>query len=236
MSKQNRDKGEFIKIEYNLLDLVEYNGVEVDAAMKVILSLAISYDRETKTYYESVPTIGKRIGRSDNPTRALLKKMEEAGMIRRETQTGSTSKISPTLDASLMVFIDDEAVKTPAQTSAEVVSPDVVPNKPVTETESDTPENNPANIEFFDSNGVVTEAFIKLTDANRYGDGTLKNFRYVYWLARQAQDERDGVPVRTKEQYMGEAQSWHVPPHLLPKGTSEPVHDEEPNEDANFLT
>lgn len=116
----------------------------------------------------------------------------------------------------------------------EEVSPDVVPDKPITETESDTPENNPANIEFFDSNDVVTEAFIKLTDANRYDDGTLKNFRYVYWLARQAQDEQNGVPVRTKEQYMGEAQSWHVPPHVLPKGTSEPVHEAEPNEDANF--
>lgn len=218
MSKQNRDKGEFIKIEYNLLDLVEYNGVEVDAAMKVILSLAISYAKETKTYYESVPTIGKRIGRSEEPTRKLLKKMEDAGMIKREPQKGTTGKISPTLDASLMVFIDDETVKTPEKTSIEDVSPDVNTDLPVLSKDSDTVEIAPAEVEIFDQNGVITEAFIRLTNADRHNDGTLKSGWYVYAIARAEQARREGLPdediADAWESYRAAAKPEYIPLHL----------------------
>lgn len=218
MSKQNRDKGEFIKVEYNLLDLVEYNGVEVDAAMKVILSLAISYAKETKTYYESVPTIGKRIGRSEEPTRKLLKKMEDAGMIKREPQKGTTGKISPTLDASLMVFIDDETVKTPEKTSIEDVSPDVNTDKPVPSTESAAVEIDPAEVEIFDQNGVITEAFIRRSGADLNEDGTLKSGWYVYACARAEQARREGLSDSqiddALESYRAAAKPEYIPQHL----------------------
>lgn len=218
MSKKNRDDGEFIKIEYNLLDLVEYNGVKVDAAMKVILSMAVSYAKKGKTYYESIPTIGKRIGRTDNPTSALLKKMKEAGMIEIDTQTGSTSKISPTLDASLMVFIDDETVKTPAKTSSEDVSPDVNTDKPVPSTESAAVEIDPAEVEIFDQNGVITEAFIRRSGADLNEDGTLKSGWYVYAYARAEQARREGLSDSqiddALESYRAAAKPEYIPQHL----------------------
>lgn len=75
-------------------------------------------------------------------------------------------------------------------------------------------------IPIFDEKGVVTEAFINALSGdatpNRNTDGTLQSFRYVYWVARYSQDERDGIPVRTREEYMTEARPEYVPTHLLP--------------------
>ena len=122
---------------------------------------------------------------------------------------------------------------------ADVFKRGVTPPKPLKgkQKPDETPNEQPA-MQIFDDRGVVTEAFInslKDGDApNRNEDGTLESFRYVYWAARHTQDKKDGIPVRTREEYMGEAQPWHVPPHLLSKVTAEPAHDEEPNEDANF--
>lgn len=87
----------------------------------------------------------------------------------------------------------------------------------------------------FDDRGVITEEFINsLTGAvapNRNDDGTVQSFRYVYWVARHTQDERDGITVRTREEYMAEAQPWHIPPHLLstPIPTPETEYEEDPN-------
>lgn len=86
--------------------------------------------------------------------------------------------------------------------------------------------------EIFDDRGVITEAFIDSLPGdvapNRNADGTLQSFQYVYWVARHTQDERDGVTVRTREAYMAEAQTWHIPSHLLSKNTPEPEYDEDP--------
>lgn len=101
----------------------------------------------------------------------------------------------------------------------------------------DVPADDAVNqdeIAIFDENNVVTEAFINsLTgDAapNRNSDGSLQSIKYVYWVARHSQDDRDGIPVRTREEYMAEARPEHIPAHLLPKEhraepKPEPVHD-----------
>lgn len=115
----------------------------------------------------------------------------------------------------------------------EEFSPDVVTDKPITPTESNTVKSDPAEVEIFDYRDVVTEGFINALSGdaapNRNADGTLQSFRYVYWVARHTQDARDGVTVRTREEYMAEAKPCHVPPHLLPKvpkHTSEPRYDQ----------
>lgn len=93
--------------------------------------------------------------------------------------------------------------------------------------------------EIFDDRGVITEAFINnlnsLTgydEPRRNDDGTLQSFRYVYWVARHTQDALDGISTRTKDEYMAEAQPWHIPPHLL--STPIPIPETEYEEDPNF--
>lgn len=116
---------------------------------------------------------------------------------------------------------------------ADVFKRGVTPPKPLKgkQKPDETPNEQPA-MQIFDDRGVVTEAFIdslKDGDApNRNEDGTLESFRYAYSIARYTQDKKEGIPVRTREEYMGEAQPWHVPAHLLPKGTSEPEYGEDP--------
>lgn len=93
----------------------------------------------------------------------------------------------------------------------------------------------PKESEIFDEHGVITEAFINnlnsLTgydEPRRNDDGTLQSFRYVYGIAQQTQDKRDGVTVRPLNGYMAEAREWHVPPHLLSIPTTELEYDEDP--------
>lgn len=85
--------------------------------------------------------------------------------------------------------------------------------------------------EIFDDRGVITEAFINSLTGNaapyRNANGTLQSFQYVYWVARHTQDERDGVTVRTREEYMAEAQPWHIPPHLLSENET-PIYEDDP--------
>ena len=108
MSKQNRDSKDFVKLEYSVLDLTEYNGLTINGNMKILLSLVYSYDKTGRTYYESVGTIGKRCGCKPEAVRNFRNKLREAGMITFEEVKGSTHKISPVeLDPSLMVFLDD---------------------------------------------------------------------------------------------------------------------------------
>ena len=108
MSKQNRDSKDFVKLEYSVLDLTEYNGLTINGNMKILLSLVYSYDKTGRTYYESVGTIGKRCGCKPEAVRNFRNKLREAGMITFEEEQGRTHKISPVeLDPSLMVFLDD---------------------------------------------------------------------------------------------------------------------------------
>ncbi|EMB3265765.1 TPA: hypothetical protein JD053_16200 [Klebsiella michiganensis] len=92
--------------------------------------------------------------------------------------------------------------------------------------------NNEVKPEIFDDRGVITEAFINSLAGdvapNRNADGTLQSFRYVYWVARHTQDALDGISTRTKDEYMAEAQPWHIPPHLLSTPTPEPEYNEDP--------
>lgn len=110
---------------------------------------------------------------------------------------------------------------------------DVVDDSYVALPDDDHAVNQDEQLKIFDENGVVTEAFINsLTGGNaphRNADGTVQSYRYVYWVARYIQDERDGVVVRTGEEYMNEARPWHVPQHLLPTPEPELEYDEDPN-------
>ncbi|MEN4395360.1 hypothetical protein [Enterobacter cloacae] len=76
-------------------------------------------------------------------------------------------------------------------------------------------------ITIFDEDGVVTEEFINALSGdvapNRNADDSLQSIKYVYWVARHSQDEREGIPVRTREEYMAEAKPEYFPAHLLPK-------------------
>lgn len=103
----------------------------------------------------------------------------------------------------------------------------------------DTDAVKPQEPKIFDEHGVITEAFINnlnsLTgydEPRRNDDGTLQSFRYVYGIAQQTQDKRDGVTVRPLDGYMAEAQPWHIPPHLL--STPIPIPETEYEEDPNF--
>ncbi|MCS2164989.1 helix-turn-helix domain-containing protein [Scandinavium manionii] len=108
MSKQNRDSKDFVKLEYSVLDLTEYNGLTINGNMKLLLSMVYSYDKVGRTYWESVGTIGKRCGCKPEAVRNFRNKLRDAGMITFEEEKGSTHKISPVeLDPSLMVFLDD---------------------------------------------------------------------------------------------------------------------------------
>ncbi len=93
-------------------------------------------------------------------------------------------------------------------------------------------EMKPQEPEIFDDYGVVTEVFINSLTGDyaphRNADGTLQSFRYVYSLARYAQDKRGGITVRTRDAYMAEALPWHIPPHLLSTPTLKPEYDEDP--------
>jgi len=87
-------------------------------------------------------------------------------------------------------------------------------------------------ITIFDEDGVVTEEFINSLSGdaapNRNADGTLQSIKYVYWVARHSQDERDGIPVRTREVYMAEARPEHIPFHLLPDDVPAPITEPAP--------
>lgn len=125
----------------------------------------------------------------------------------------------------------------PAQSVAKLRSG--VESDPEHGSDAGTDDNDavkPQEPKIFDEHGVITEAFINSLTGdvapNRNADGTLQSFQYVYWVARHTQDERDGVTVRTREEYMAEAREWHIPSHLLSTPTAEPEYEEDPN----FLT
>lgn len=122
--------------------------------------------------------------------------------------------------------------------ASEPATPAVVESEPERSDDDRTNGNHavkPKESEIFDEHGVITEAFINnlnsLTgydEPRRNDDGTLQSFRYVYGIAQQTQDKRDGVTVRPLDGYMAEACEWHVPPHLLSIPTTELEYDEDP--------
>ncbi|MBW9593570.1 hypothetical protein FHB94_22735 [Citrobacter freundii] len=139
----------------------------------------------------------------------------------------------------------DAPAGTPADQSPDLAPepvPDASAQRSGAESDDDrTDGNNSGNLEvqIFDDRGVITEAFINnlnsLTgydEPRRNDDGTLQSFRYVYGIAQQTQDKRDGVTVRPLDGYMAEAQPWHIPPHLL--STPIPIPETEYEEDPNF--
>ncbi|EOI6869282.1 hypothetical protein ACMVR4_000647 [Yersinia enterocolitica] len=116
MSKKSRENGNFVKLQYQVLDLVEYNGHKINSNMKILLSLILSYEDSDRIYYESVGTIGKRCGCRSGAVRDFRNKLCDAKMITFEEREGSSHKYSSLpFDKSLAVFIDDEGKVKPKQ-------------------------------------------------------------------------------------------------------------------------
>lgn len=112
-------KTDYVKLEYQLLDLVEYNELKITGNMKILLSLIYSYEKESRTYYESITTLGKRLGLEPQATRSLITKLCTAGMISYEERKG-TSHIfhSKPLNKDLMILIGEEKPKKSRQAAS----------------------------------------------------------------------------------------------------------------------
>lgn len=109
MSKKNRDKSEFVQVEYEVLDLVSYNGLQLNSHMKLVLASARSYQRTDNVYYESNPTLQLRTGLKEGAVTSLIKKMEVAGLIRIERIKGVGNRYYPlALDLTLAEFIPEK--------------------------------------------------------------------------------------------------------------------------------
>jgi len=189
-------------------------------------------------------TIEQRKGTSNIYTAASVE--EFLAMKTRERVTPKTEEkkengeTPPSTDASTNQPTDES---TGQNNSLAVVS-----DAPVVGQQSDVESNDdsgdagtdgnndmkPQRPEIFDDYGVITEAFInnlnsltEYDEPRRNDDGTLQSFRYVYGIAQQTQDKRDGVTVRPLDGYMAEAKPWHIPPHLLSTPTPEPEYDED---------
>ncbi|SPW26801.1 hypothetical protein [Edwardsiella tarda] len=239
MSKKNRDNGEFVQLHYRIADLVEYNGLKINGNMKILLSFIYSYGAKNKTYYESVGTIGIRCGCGPQAVRSFRDKLRDAGMITFEEREGSSHKYaSLPLDETLMVFIDDERTrkKKRLEQHKAVASEESHEQVSVATAQYDLQRQISdcgnivsgnalmvsEQIQIFDDSGRVTEEFITSLDNNteieppkRNEQGKILSFRYVYWLARAAQDLQNGLSVRTPDEYMKEAMPEHIPSHLL---------------------
>ncbi|EMW3188444.1 TPA: hypothetical protein N3414_004380 [Klebsiella quasipneumoniae subsp. quasipneumoniae] len=107
-----RAKTDYVKLEYQILDLVEYNGLKITGNMKILLSLIYSYEKKSRTYYESITTLGKRVGLEPQAARSLVSKLCDAGMISYEERKGSSHIFhSKPLNQELMTLIGDEKPK-----------------------------------------------------------------------------------------------------------------------------
>lgn len=105
-------KTDYVKLEYQILDLVEYNGLKITGNMKILLSLIYSYEKKGRSYYESVTTLGKRLGLEPQATRSLIAKLCTAGMISYDERKGSSHIFhSKLLNQELMILIGEEKPK-----------------------------------------------------------------------------------------------------------------------------
>ena len=165
---------------------------------------------------------------------------QENGNGHEEAETPQAEQAAATATLSTDAPANQPAGQNPGMAPEPV--PDASAQRSGAESDDDrTDGNNSGNLEvqIFDDRGVITEAFINnlnsLTgydEPRRNDDGTLQSFRYVYGIAQQTQDKRDGVTVRPLDGYMAEAQPWHIPPHLL--STPIPIPETEYEEDPNF--
>lgn len=119
----------------------------------------------------------------------------------------------------------------------EEFSPDVVTDLPVPPRESATVKIDPAEVEIFDQNGVINEAFIRLTNADRHDDGTLKSGWYIYAIARTEQARREGLPdadiAAAWDSYKAAAKPEYIPLHLhSPTWDTPPEQQNQPGQPA----
>lgn len=165
---------------------------------------------------------------------------ESENGVQQQEHEQQPSGVSPTA-----IYSESKPVQRADGVASESAPNDYEQRSGVSESAGDSCDDVSANdavnqdeIAIFDENNVVTEAFIdSLTgDAapNRNADGSLQSIKYVYWVARYSQDERDGIPVRTREEYMDEARPEYFPFHLLPNDVPEPETENKTDNHSNM--
>ncbi|EPS8081648.1 TPA: helix-turn-helix domain-containing protein [Citrobacter amalonaticus] len=210
MSKQNRDSKDFVKLEYSVLDLTEYNGLTINGNMKILLSLVYSYDKTGRTYYESVGTIGKRCGCKPEAVRNFRNKLREAGMITFEEVKGSTHKISPVeLDPSLMVFLDDHNSAQASNRKVETEESGKNEQKPVVESfvvESAAPvTGKPDGVPAVD---IPVDVDLSNSDDPSLSESAGENVVGIPWLANSFTSRGDLVPEARRWAQSHGATTW----------------------------
>lgn len=175
--------------------------------------------------YDHVRVSGLKTKKTKKAAQPKIEERED-GVQQQEHEQQSPS-VSPT-----EIYSESKPVQRADDVASSSATDDPEQQSGVSQSAGDSCDDVPANdavnqITIFDEYGVVTEEFINSLTGNavpnRNADGTLQSIKYVYWVARHSQDERDGIPVRTREEYMAEARPEHIPANLLSK--SEPVYD-----------
>jgi len=216
---------------------------------------------QNKPCYQTRKTISDRFDCSEKTVTRRTARLESLGLLTIETRKGTSNIFTASSVEEFLAMKTKKKVtpkgesngekieRQPASVTPATAAPVAGVGQPVSDIYSDQHDDvsgdhavNHDDITIFDEKGVVTEAFINALSGdaapNRNTDGTLQSFRYIYWVARYSQDERDGMPVRTREEYMAEARPEYVPTHLLPSDSppSEPTLDfgEEEYEEEEF--
>ncbi|MCS3430577.1 hypothetical protein [Klebsiella sp. BIGb0407] len=175
-------------------------------------------------------TIEQRKGTSNIYTATSVE--EFLAMKTREKVTPKTEEKKENGKSEMQAPIDASTNQPADESAGQNTSLPVVSDTPVVGQQADVESNDDngnagtninnavaQEVQIFDEHGVITEAFINSLKGDyaphRNDDGTLHSFRYVYLAARYTQDMRDGVTVRTNDEYMAEAKPRHVPSHLL---------------------
>ncbi|ELY6361628.1 hypothetical protein C5952_00430 [Cronobacter sakazakii] len=190
--------------------------------------------------YQTRKTISDRFDCDERTVSRRTARLEELGLLTIEKRKGTSSIYTATSVEQFLLMKTDQKVtpkeesngdktnKKPATVASASATNDPEQQPSVSWSAGDSSDDVPANdavnhddITIFDENGVVTEEFINALSGdaapNRNTDGSLQSIKYVYWVARHSQDEREGITVRTCEEYMAEARPEHIPAHLLPK-------------------
>jgi len=217
--------------------------MKVDGDDLVWWMFFFTFLHQKKPCYQTRKTISDWFDCDERTVSRRTARLEELGLLTIEKRKGTSSIYTATSVEQFLLMKTDQKVtpkeesngdktnKKPATVASVSATNDPEQQsgvqQPIGDSGDDVPANDAVNqITIFDEYGVVTEEFINSLTGNaapnRNADGSLQSIRYVYWAARHSQDERDGIPVRTGEEYMAEARPEYIPAHLLPINSTSP--------------
>ncbi|MGR7626747.1 hypothetical protein H4O05_03990 [Citrobacter freundii] len=212
--------------------------MKVDGDDLVWWMFFFTFLHQKKPCYQTRKTISDWFDCDERTVSRRTARLEELGLLTIEKRKGTSSIYTATSVEQFLLMKTDQKVtpkeesngdktnKKPATVASASATNDPEQQPSVSWSAGDSCDDVSANdavnqITIFDEDGVVTEEFINALSGdaapNRNTDGSLQSIKYVYWVARHSQDERDGIPVRTRGEYMAEARPEHIPAHLLPK-------------------